>query len=219
MCVIWLILGWTSSTHGTNETIWKSLLGMQTSTLDNYLTMPQRKTTANWTEVKRKLADFDRTALLVLVHDLYGASKDNQTFLHTRFSLDVDPLKGYKAIISRWLWPDLSKNQNTSVSTAKKAISGYKKAIGQPESVAELTVFYCEQGAGFGNDVGLDDGPYYDALVRMFEQALKVIATLPSAQRDTFMKRMYSVRNLCRDFGYGVYDDMSDLLHEHGVER
>lgn len=180
--------------------------------------MPPRKTTANWTEVKLKLADFDRTALLVLVHDLYDASKDNQTFLHTRFSLDGDPLKGYKATIARWLWPDLSKNQNTSVSTAKKAISDYKKAIGQPESVAELMVFYCEQGAGFSNEVGLDDGPYYDALVRMFEQALKVIATLPSAQRDIFLKRMDCLRQHCRNFGYGVYDDMNDLLHEHGIE-
>lgn len=180
--------------------------------------MLPRKMTANWTEVKRKLADFDRTALLMLVHDLYNASKDNQTFLHTRFSLDADPLKGYKAIISRWLWPDPSKNQNTSVSTAKKAISDYKKANGQPESVAELMAFYCEQCVGFSSEVGLDDAAYHDAMVRMFEQALKVISALPSQQHDNFLRRMDGVRHMCRNFGYGVYDEMNDLLREHGVE-
>ena len=181
--------------------------------------MPPRKTTANWTEVKRKLADFDRTALLVLVHDFYNASKDNQTFLHTRFSLEGDPLKGYKATIARWLWPDKFKRMDASVSTAKKAISDYKKAIGKPECVAELMVFYCEQGAGFSKDVALDDEAYYDALVRMFEHALPLISTLPLPQRDNFLKRMDGVRRLCRDLGYGVYDDMNGLLHNHGVDR
>jgi hypothetical protein len=31
----------------------------------------------------------------------------------------------------------------------------------------ELMVFYCEQAAGFAGDVGLGDGGYFDALVRM----------------------------------------------------
>jgi hypothetical protein len=32
----------------------------------------------------------------------------------------------YKAILSRWLWPELFKNQDTSVAKAKKAIADYK---------------------------------------------------------------------------------------------
>ena len=44
----------------------------------------------SWTDVKTKLADFDRTGLLGLVHDLYMASKDNQAFLHARFALAGD---------------------------------------------------------------------------------------------------------------------------------
>ena len=44
------------------------------------------------------------------------------------------------------------KNQDTSVTKAKKAISDYKKAIGQSEGLAELMVFYCERAAGFSNE-------------------------------------------------------------------
>ena len=58
-------------------------------------------------------------------------------------------LKPYKASIDRWLWPNVIKNQDTSVAKAKKTITDYKKAIGQAEGLAELMVFYCERAAGF----------------------------------------------------------------------
>lgn len=72
---------------------------------------------------------------------------------------------------------------DTSVSKAKKAISEYRKAIGQPEDLAELMVFYCERASGFSDDVGLQDEGYFDALVRMFEQALKAVHSLPEEHR------------------------------------
>ena len=52
-----------------------------------------------------------------------------------------------------------------SVSKAKQ---DYKKALGDPEGVAELMVFYCESAAGFCTDITYDDAAYFNALVRMF---------------------------------------------------
>jgi len=177
-----------------------------------------KKTTPSWSDVKIKLADFDRAGLISLVQDLYAASKDNQTFLHARFGLGGDVLKPYKAIIDRWLWPDVFKNQDTSVSKAKKAVSDYKKSVGQSDGLAELMVFYCERGAGFSDDIGLQDEGYFDALVRMFEQALKIIAALPDGQRPALLERLDEVRRTCHNFGYGVGDDMDELLAEYGVD-
>ena len=119
--------------------------------------MATKKNSPSWSDVKTKLSDFDRAGLMSLVQDLYAASKDNQAFLHARFALGDDALKPYKLTIDRWLWPDVFKNQDTSVAKAKKAISDYKKAIAQPEGLAELMVFYCERAAGFSNDIGLQD--------------------------------------------------------------
>ena len=65
------------------------------------------------------------------------------------------------------------RNQDTSVSQAKRAISDYKKAVGDPAGLAELMVFYCEQAAGFCSDIYTEDQGYFNALLRMFEQALK----------------------------------------------
>ena len=181
--------------------------------------MATKKSTTSWSDVKVKLADFDRAGLIGLVQDLYAASKENQAFLHARFALGGDVLKPYKTTIDRWLWSDVFKNQDTSVSKAKKAISVYKKAIGQPEGLAELMVFCCERAAGFSDDVGLQDEGYFDALVRMFEQALKVIHSLPEDVRPQFHGRLDAVRRISHNFGYGVGDDMDDLLAEYGIFR
>jgi hypothetical protein len=171
-----------------------------------------------WSDVKTKLADFDRSGLIGLVQDLYTASKENQTFLHARFALGDDVLKPYKITIDRWLWPDVFKNQDTSVAKAKKAISDYKKAIGQSEGLAELMVYYCERAAGFSDDVGLQDAGYFDALVRMFEQALKIIANLSDEPGPALRDRLDVVRRISYNFGYGVGDDMVALLAEYGVD-
>ena len=171
-----------------------------------------KKTAPTWSDVKAKLTEFDRAGLFGIIQDLYAANKSNQIFLHARFGLGGDVLAPYKAIIDRWLWPDPVKNQDTSVATAKKAITDYRKAAGQPEGLAELMVFYCEQAAGFGGEYGFEDGGYFDALVRMFEQALKVSVTLPAERRDTMLHRLASVRRIGHRFGYGVGYDMDHLL-------
>ncbi len=165
-----------------------------------------------WTIVKVKLATFDRAELLGLVRNLYAAGKENRTFLHARFGLSEDVLEPYKQTIERWLWPDVIRNQNTSVTKAKQSIASYKKAVGEPAGLAELMVFYCEQAAGFCHDLGNDDEVYFAALVRMFEQALRVARTLPGNNRETLLDRLDRVRSISHNFGYGVGDDLDSLF-------
>lgn len=174
----------------------------------------QSKSKPTWANVKAKLAGFDRTALLSLVQNLYAAHKENQAFLHARLGLGEDVLEPYKKTIDRWLWPDVFRRQETSVSKAKQAISDYKKALGDPEGLAELMVFYCERAAGFSKGVSHDDAGYFDALVRMFEQSLKITNTLAGYARRGLLTRLDRVRNISHEFGYGVGDEMDVLLSE-----
>ena len=174
-----------------------------------------KKAAPGWSDVKARLAEFDRAGLLGLVQDLYAASKDNQAFLHTRFDLGDDVLDLYKATIDRWLWPDVYRNQNFSVSKAKKAISDYKKASRHPEGLAELMVFFCERGAGFCREFGADDEAFMAALVRMFEQALKQVAALPEDQRGAMLDRLDRVSVVSDALGSGVADYMGAILAEY----
>src|SRR5260370_34996283 len=129
------------------------------------MTKRESKTDPTWTDVKAKLAAFDRTALLDLLHHLYAAHKDNQAFLHARFGLGEDVVEPYKKTIDRWLGAGPFRNQDTSVSKAKQAISQYKKAVGDPVGLTELLVFYSEQAAGYLQDIGYQEEGVFEPLV------------------------------------------------------
>ena len=80
-------------------------------------------------------------------------------------------------------------------------------------------VFYCELAAGFCTEYGVscsEDG-YLNTLVSVFEQALKSAQTLPANTREGFFARLGRVRDLSR-FGYGVGEEMDDLLAEYAVD-
>jgi hypothetical protein len=176
---------------------------------------PQSKAQPKWTDVKAKLASFDRAGLLGLVQDLYAAHLDNRTFLHTRLGLGGNLLEPYKQTIDRWLWPDAFRKQDTSVAKARQAISNYKKAVGDPAGLAELMVFYSEQASGFASDVGYHDESYFAALVRMFEQAVTTANTLPTDTRDSLIARLDRVRSMSHKCGYGVGDDLDSILAKY----
>ena len=178
--------------------------------------MSGAKKKPTWNDLKRTIGGLDRDALLGLVHDLYAANKENKTFLHARFGLGDDVLEPYKATISRWVCPDVLRNQDYSVSKAKKAISDYKKAVGHAGGLAELTVFYCESCRNFLGFCSVDDEVYFNALVRMFEQALQWIRQLDPDQQEHYLERLDSVHYQADDWGWGVSSDMGELMAEYG---
>src|SRR5262249_52755529 len=183
--------------------------------------MANKKTASpTWIDVKAVLLTFDRTGLLGLMQDLYAASKDNQAFLHARLSLGDDQLRSYKASISRWICPDVMRNQPVSVSKAKKAIADYNKAIGRPDGLAALSTFYCEEAFDFLESCAMEDESYFLALIRMYGQSLKYSLTLPSPERSTYLERLDKLRSRARSIGWGVQDELNSLwdaaeLDEH----
>lgn len=94
------------------------------------------KAMPTWRDVKVEHEQLDRAGLLGLLKDLHGVSRDNQAFLHARLGLGAHPLEPYKNAISRWIAPDVMKDQQVSVVKAKKAIADYRKAIDLPRSPA-----------------------------------------------------------------------------------
>ena len=169
------------------------------------------KAVPTWSDVKAELAHFDRVGLLGLLKDLHGMSRDNQAFLNARLGLGADPLAPFKKIISRSINPDVIKGQNVSVAKAKKAISDYQKAIGLPQGVAELCVFYCEEAVRLLSDCGMDDESYFAALVRMFERALTTVMTLPPTEQANLVDRLDRVRSALSGIGWGVKDAVDDV--------
>jgi hypothetical protein len=172
-----------------------------------------------WADIKKHISGFQREGLVDLIRDLYDASKDNRTFLHTRFSAGEDVLAPYKKLLARWLWPDVCvTNQNVSVATALKAISDYKKATGDPEGLLELKVFYCAQAAGFTREVGMDGDGWFNSLLNVFEDAVKLATSVPEDRQAVYLARLDRVHQISQNFGWGVGDQMNDIWAECGPD-
>ena len=157
---------------------------------------------------------FDRTGLLGLLKDLYALRPENRAFLAARLGVGSDTLAPFKTVISRWIYPDIMKGQNVSVAKAKKAIADYRKAVGRPEGMAELCIFYCEEAVRLVGECSLKDEVYYSALIRMFEQGLTQATGLPTAERDKMLERLDAVRGSLRDIGWGVFDAVNEIWHD-----
>ena len=171
-----------------------------------------RETT--WNDIKAEMAQFDRSGLLGLLKDLHALRPENRAFLSARLGVGSDPLAPYKMTISRWIYPDLMKGQDVSVSKAKKAIADYRKAIGRPEGMAELCIHYCEEAARLVGDCGIEEQDYYSALVRMFDQALTQALTMPTAERVNMLTRLDGVRGSLRGLGWGVSDNVNEIWYD-----
>jgi len=168
----------------------------------------------SWSDVKTALLDFDRPGLRGLLQDLYTASKDNQAFLHARLGLGHDHLRPFKASISRWISPDLMKGQPISIAKAKKAIADYKKAIGRPAGMAELSIFYCEEAFGFLESCSMNDDKYCAALIHMYGQSLEIVSSLPPAERGAYLERLGRLRSCGRNAGWLVEEEFNNLWHD-----
>jgi hypothetical protein len=179
------------------------------------LIVPKDKSASpTWADVKAFLLTFDRAGLQGLVQDLYAASKDTQAFLHARFGLGPDPLGPYKATISRWINPDLMKNQTVSVSRAMKAIADYDKAIGRPADSAVLSIFYCEEAFSFVEACSFENEKYFIALIRMYDRSVKCVMSLPLAERRAYVERLGKLRSRAKHVGWGVEDALNSLWYD-----
>lgn len=173
------------------------------------------KTKPSWAEVKVKLASFDQAALIQLVADLYSAEKVNQSFLHARLSIGGDPLEIYKKRIHKALFPNvMGRNSNVKITDAKKAISEYQKAIGLPSGMLELHLYFCEVAMDFSMDYGYASEGFFNAVFLQFKKAVEALDKVPGDAMEDALDRLYDLHHIASNVGYGLEDDIGDLLVE-----
>jgi hypothetical protein len=176
--------------------------------------MTQKK----WSTIKGALKDVSRAGLLGLVTDLYKLNAENKRFLHTRFDENLDPLKEYKEIIEKNIAPNDYDfwNRTISSSKARRAISDYKKALGKPEGVLELMVYYCECGTDFTIEMGDIDEAFYNSLGSMYNSVFEFLNKEPEL-KGSFLPRLQNIITKAkkRGIGWGFSDHISFLLENY----
>jgi hypothetical protein len=161
-------------------------------------------------DLKPAIATMGKRQLISLVSDLYWLSRENQAFLHARLRLGDNILGPYKNAIEACMYPDVYKNKPVQISKAKKAISNYSKAVGDPRGEAELMTFFVECGNSFTVDFGDIDEAFYDALNRMYRRAIDRVLTLPKEERGEFQSRLKAIMASSSNIGWGYHDALCD---------
>jgi hypothetical protein len=169
----------------------------------------KKKQNTSWSDVKTALESLGEQGLLELISDIYNLSKNNQDFLHARFSIGDDVLAPYKRIIKECMYPDIL-NEPVRIHRAKLAIRDYSKAIRDTKGEAELLTYFVECGHKFTLDYGDIDEDFYDSLMEVYGQAIKKVLTLPDHEQDNFRKRLKKIMLSSNGIGWGYHDGLCD---------
>jgi hypothetical protein len=167
-----------------------------------------------WSDVKESIAALDKKELIQLIASLYRLSGGNRDFLHARFSIGDDPIGPYKKVIEECMFPDVMKNKPILISTAKKAISEYSKAVGDAKGEAELTTYFVECGNQFTVEFGDMDEGFYDALLRMYARAIRKVLSLTNEQQHEFRERLRTIMATSDGIGWGYHDGLCEQYYQ-----
>ncbi len=168
------------------------------------------------TELKKTLERFDKKELILLIIEIAKLKKDNMEWLEIEFQKpDELPelLEFYKKKISRAL-------DSNDFTAAKKAISDFKKASPERESLIDIMIYYVEQGTEITLDCGDMYEDFYTKLENIYIDAIKLLNEWDDTKLiEKFRPRMETLINKTEDVGWGYYDVLCDWYDELGISE
>ncbi len=104
------------------------------------------------------------------------------------------------------------------ISLARKAISDYRKAVGDPHGLAELMLFYVECGVSFTLEFGDIDEPFYNSVVRVFSDGMRMLNQCDRDVIDKLLPRFADAVNSTAEMGWGFYDSLRDIFETYSPD-
>jgi len=132
------------------------------------------------------------------------------------FSLKICPehenelLEKYKKIVKNEFFPDRGFGK-LRYSVMKKAVSDFKKIAKLPVNIAELMVFYVENGVAFTNNFGDVDERFYNNILAMYESVLKYV--VDENLQKSYQTRLKEIVEEGDGIGWGFSDELTGLYY------
>lgn len=164
--------------------------------------------------IKARLAETEREALTALVADLYELAEENRAFIDARLRLTADPLAPFRERIKGALYPDPVSRQPIRLAAGRKALRDYRRAVGDPEGILDLLVYYVECGTRFTVEYGDTYEQFYSSLESVFDEAVTKLESADPEMVERFLPRLRVVVQSASRVGWGYYDYLTDRLAE-----
>jgi len=162
--------------------------------------------TPTWASIKSSLKNKNSAELLKIMADLYALNPQNKLFFAALASAEEEGLAPYKKIISRAVYPDVSRNEDIQLAVGRKAIADYFKATKNKQGQLALMLHYFEMGNQCTMDYGDMDERFYSSLESMLDKMLDTLKALPEDVVEQYIPRLEASILSVRDTGWGYYD-------------
>lgn len=127
------------------------------------------------TKLKQHLLTLSKEQVINLMLDLYSASKEANKWLefYLEPNFEAELQKAKKAIHKQFFG---SIESYPSFRECNKVVSSFKKLVSDPQTNAELMLYYVEQGCEFTEEYGDCESEFYTALENNFYKAVKYMS-------------------------------------------
>lgn len=160
-------------------------------------------------ELKKELKTLSKDKIIDIVLELYSARKEAKEYLE--FFLNPNEkseVEKYKMIILDEFCPSKGEPK-CRFSVCRKAISDFKKLKPSPEVLADLMLYYIEEGVQVTIQYGDMWEQYYTALENNFEKAVVFIAK--NGLMEQYKVRIEVLLESVSHCGWGFYDTLGDI--------
>ncbi len=175
--------------------------------------MAEKMTSAHsWKDIRAVLSKADNKDVLKLVGELYALRKENLEFLHARYLKDDRALGPYKETIAQSISPAEPWKTLVKISQARKAISDYRKAAGDPENLADLMLFYVECGVTYIQEWEDADEAFYSSLVSVFTDGMEMLDRCDQNAIRRLLPRFEEAVQSTAEMIWSFHDSLCDIF-------
>ncbi len=167
-----------------------------------------------WQNVRRKLSDWSKPALIALVKDLYEVSPENRDFFHARFQAEADDgaaLEKYRRKIVGQFFPARGDGK-LKLAEARKAIRDYQRATGNLTGGIDLRLTYVENGTEFTHEFGDINESFYNSLESVLNEMVRLLLRDSPESYPRFRERIQRLATLADGIGWGYGDAVREQV-------
>ena len=165
-------------------------------------------------KLKKHLQSLPKERIIEIMLELYDARKEAKEYLEFYLIPDSKAELGKcKKVIRQEFFPTRGFSEKPSFAKCRKVISDFQKLKPEPACVADLMLYYIEQGCEYTVAFGDMWEQYYITLENNFDKAMKFI--FMHGLLAQYYKRIEKLLDNANNCGWGFYDTLSDIYYQY----
>lgn len=165
-------------------------------------------------KLKKHLASLPKEQVIDVLLELYDARKEAKDYLEFYLAPNsTAELEKRKKEIKKEFFPERGFSEKPSFIKCRRVISDFQKMHSSPADVADLMLFYIEQGCEYTITYGDMWEQYYDTLERNFAKAIDFIFL--NQLLANYTERIERIIQSVSHCGWGFYDCLQDIYGDY----